>query len=353
MHEEMGVVSADTAFDISDGTVVQAPISTQPRETPKGRQRASRLRLAEAMALPILLVLVFGVFAALRPNEFPTLSNIRGIALTQSVLAILALGEILPLTVGDFDLSIGGNLALGVVLATGLPALQGLPLWAAVVITLVACTVVGAINGWLVNIVRVNAFIATLAMGLMLDGVALWYTKNQVIFNHIPQSLLNFGQNKLVGIPYPVVLVGVLAIIVWYLLEHTPTGRYCHAVGSNREAARLSGVRVERFGMIAFIGSGFLVGCAAITEASVIGSGDPTVGDPFLLPTFAAAFLGATAIRVGTFNVLGTIVAVATISLGIAGLELVGVSSYVQPIFNGAVLIAAVIATRFLRANTR
>jgi ribose transport system permease protein len=200
--------------------------------------------------------------------------------------------------------------------------------------------------------VKVNAFIATLAVGLILDGGAVWYTRQQVIFQGVPQGLLKFGENRIAGIPYPVVLVGVLAIVIWYFLEHTPTGRYLHAVGSNREAARLSGVAVKRFGILGFMAAGFLVGVAAITEAAVIGSGNPTIGDPFLLPTFAAVFLGATAIRVGSFNVAGTLVAVATIAIGIAGLELVGVPSYIEPIFNGAILIVAVIATRFLRSES-
>jgi ribose transport system permease protein len=322
------------------------------RETPDAWRRARRRRLAEACALPVLLVVLFVAFSVLKPLEFPTLSNIRGIALTQSVLAVLALAEMLPLIAGEFDLSIGGNMTMGVVLVTGLSAMQGLPLWASVVITLIASTLVGAVNGWLVNVVRVNAFIATLAIGLILDGGAVWYTKQQVIFQGIPQGLLSFAQDRLVGIPYPVLLVAILAIVIWYFLEHTPAGRYLHAVGSNREAARLSGVDVKRFGILAFMGCGFTVGIAAITEAAIIGSGNPTIGDPFLLPTFAAVFLGATAIRVGSFNVIGTLVAVATIAIGIAGLELVGVPSYIEPIFNGAILIVAVIATRFLRSET-
>jgi len=351
MHESPMAASAEAAIPSSEVPPDAVGGSSQ-RETTQIQRRARRLRLAEACALPVLLVVLFITFSGLRPSEFPTVSNIRGIAVTQSVLAILALAEMLPLIVGDFDLSIGGNLTMGVVLVTGLSAMQGLPLWASVVVTLIACTLVGLINGWLVNVVKVNAFIATLALGLILDGGAVWYTKQQVIFQGIPHGLLHFGQDRITGIPDPVVLVGILAIILWYFAEHTPTGRYLHAVGSNREAARLSGVDVKRFGILAFMGAGFMVGIAAITEAAIIGSGNPTIGDPFLLPTFAAVFLGATAIRVGSFNVIGTLVAVATIAIGIAGLELLGVPSYVEPIFNGAILITAVIATRFLRSES-
>jgi ribose transport system permease protein len=351
MQESPAITALDVPV-VSEEAAHDPVTPALPRQT-VGRKRSDRrLRLAEASALPALLVVLFIAFSALEPSKFASVSNLRGIALTQSVLAILALGEMLPLVSGEFDLSIGGNMTIGVVLVTGLSAMQGLPLWASIVLTLTACTLVGAVNGWLVNVVRVNAFIATLAMGLILDGAAVWYTKQQVIFQGIPQGLLKFGADRIAGIPDPVVLVAVLAMLLWYFAEHTPAGRYLHAVGSNREAARLSGVDVTRYGFLAFTGAGLIVGAAAITEAAIIGSGNPTIGDPFLLPTFAAAFLGATAVRVGSFNVIGTLVAVATIAIGIAGLELMGVPSYVEPIFNGVVLIIAIIATRFLRSET-
>jgi ribose transport system permease protein len=170
-----------------------------------------------------------------------------------------------------------------------------------------------------------------------------------VIYTKIPQSLPNFGKNKLLGIPYPVLTVIVIALIAWYLLEHTPLGRYFYALGGSKDASRLSGLNVSRLGIIAFMFSGFLAGAAGVLESAVIGTGNPSVGNSFLLPAFAAVFLGATTIKVGSFNTFGTVIAVVTIAVGVAGLELVGVPFYIEPIFNGGMLILAVLATRFLR----
>jgi ribose transport system permease protein len=256
-----------------------------------------------------------------------------------------------PLIVGDFDLSVAGNLGLGAILVTGLPSKNGIGLIPAMIFALLACTAVGLINGVLVHILRLNAFIATLATGLILGGLTDWYTQSQIIFENIPIALPDFGKDRLFGVPYPVLVVIAIAALAWYLLEQTPIGRYFYAVGGSREASRLSGLKVTKLGIGAFMISGFLAGVAGVLESAVVGTGNPAVGSSFLLPAFAAVFLGATAIRVGNFNVIGTLVAVLTIAVGVAGLQLIGLPFYIEPIFNGAMLIFAVLATKFLRRS--
>lgn len=305
-------------------------------------------RLAE-LALPIILILLIVLFSVLQPTIFPTLSNIRGILLTQSVLAILALGAMFPLIVGEFDLSIGGNLGLGAVLVTGLPSLQGLDLVTSIVIALFACTAVGLVNGIMVYLLKMNAFIATLASGLILGGLTDWYTKSQIISSDIPKALPDFGKARFFEVPFPVLLVVVIALIAWYVLEYTPFGRRLYAIGGSREASRLSGVHVTKLGIGAFMISGLLAGVAGVLESAVIGTGNPSVGASFLLPAFAAVFLGAAAIKIGRFNTLGTVIAVLTIAVGVAGLQLLGFPFYIEPIFNGGILIIAVLSIGALR----
>ncbi len=324
----------------------------------RGPDRGSRTdhgelarKILPIIGLPSILVLSFLLFSLLKPEIFPTWGNVKAILLTQSVLMILALGALLPLVVGEFDLSIGGNLSLSLILVTGLCSKQGMGLAPAIVIALAGSTFVGLINGVLVNWVRINAFIATLAMGLILQGAVVWYTNSQVIFENIPKALPNFGKSTLLGLPLPVVVVIVVMIVVGYVLTQTPLGRRFYAVGGSRDAARLAGIDVRRTSALAFIMGGFICGIAGVTEAAVIGTGNPTVGQPFLLPAFAACFLGATMNRFARFNVIGTILAVLTIAVGVAGLELNGVPYYIEPIFNGVVLLIAVTLSLRLRAD--
>ncbi|MEU6537149.1 ABC transporter permease [Streptomyces sp. NPDC047000] len=327
-------------------TVVEPATGPSPAPAP-----ARPRRPLSQWALPAITVAAAVVFSLLEPATFASWGNARAILLTQSILVVVAIAELFVLVTGDFDLSVGGNLALGGILTAGLPSLQGLPLVAAILLAVAACTLVGLVNGLLVNVVRINAFIATLSTGLILGGVATWYTNGKVIYEHIPPSLPAFGATDVLGIPKPVWLFAILMLVVYYVLEHTPFGRFLYAVGGSREAARLSGLNVRRLSVAAFTVSGFICGIAGVTAASVLGTGNPTVGPSYLLPAFAAVFLGATSFRGGSFNVFGTVLAVFAIAIGVTGLQAVGVPYYIEPVFNGLVLLAAVAASRRLRAD--
>ncbi len=305
--------------------------------------------VAARFALPFILVAFVVLFSLLRPDTFATTSNFKTILSQNSVLAVLAIGAMLPLIAGQFDLSVGAVLGVSEILVTGLTSKSGLPMGAALVLALTACVAIGLVNGILVAAVGINAFVATLATGTLLGGLVLWYTNGNVIVEGIPDSLTHLGQNELAGIPLPVVYVIVIAVIVGYVLRMTPVGRYLYAVGGSREAARLSGLDVNRLTLGSFVVASLLAGVAGIMLAAKLGSGNPTAGPPYLLPAFAACFLGSTAIRPGTFNVTGTVCAVLTIATGTTGLELMGVPFYIEPIFSGVVLILAALATRYLQ----
>lgn len=305
------------------------------------------IRLAR-FALPFILLGFSTFFSIVKTQSFFTLDNLRGILATHSVLAILALATMLPLIIGEFDLSVGANLGLAAILVTGLPSREGQGFAVAIAAALAASTTVGLINGLLVARGGINAFITTLGTGTVVTGGILWYTGGNVFYQNIPPTLLTIGSGDAAGIPYPVVLLAATGLILWYILEHTPLGRYLYALGGSRDAARLAGVRVQVLTVCAFTACGFLAGMAGVLESATLGSGNPTVGPDFLLPAFAAAFLGATAIKPGTYNVLGTLFAVFTLQTGIVGLQLLGVPFFIEPIFNGVALIVAVGATRLL-----
>lgn len=301
------------------------------------------------VALPVILVGFIAFFSFARPDRFYTADNLKTILATQSVLAILAIATIIPLVIGEFDLSVGANLGLAAIVVTGLSSEQGQGFTVSVVAALVASAAVGLLNGLLVAKVGVNAFISTLGMSTIISGAVLWYTGGNVFYENIPPTLLNLGKGDVGGIPVPTLFLAGAALVVWYMLEHVPIGRYLHALGGSKEAARLSGLHVVALTLFAFTLTGLLAGIAGVLQSATLGSGNPTVGPQFLLPAFAAAFLGATAITPGTYNVVGTVFAVFTLQTGIVGLELMGVPFFVEPIFNGVALILAVAVTRLLR----
>jgi ribose transport system permease protein len=307
---------------------------------PPGGEAAAHIqpltvRLA-GWALPTILALFVAVFSALKPDSFPTLLTLTTLLRTESVSAILAIALIFPLVVGEFDLSIGANLGLGAILTTGLTSQGILPLGPAIACAALTSGLVGAINGFLVANVGINALVATLGTSVIVTGSVLWYTHGAVFYENIPPALNALADRSALGVPLPAVFLAIVGLGSWYLLEQTPLGRYLYAVGSSKDR-------------IAFLIAGLLAGFAGVLQAAALGSGNPNVGPPFLLPAYSAAFLGATAVKTGTFNVLGTIVAVFTVAVGITGLQLLGVEFFVAPIFQGAALILAVTVARYLQ----
>jgi ribose transport system permease protein len=314
-----------------------------------------RLGLRGVALAPYALLIIFALFvlvySLLLPETFANIRTFRTLLRTESVSAILAIALIFPLIVGEFDVSVGAVLGLGAILVTGLPAIQDVPFGIAVPLAIAVCTLIGLINGLLVVKVGINALIATLGTSVIVSGLVFWYTGGNVIYSHIPPALLVLARLDVVGIPLPAIFLTAVAGLAWYVLEATPLGRYLHAIGGSKEAARLSGINVSGLTILAFVISGLLSGLAGVLQAAQLGSGNPTIGPAYLLPAFAAAFLGATAIRVNTFNVPGTVIAVFTVATGITGLVLMGVQFFVAPIFQGASLILAVAATRYLKTD--
>lgn len=310
--------------------------------------RLDRMLMAK-LALPFVMLLFIVFFSIARTDTFFTVRQAQTLIETQSVLAIVTIALVLPLVIGEFDLSVGANLGLGAILATGLAAKQGLPLTVAVLLALVCTTAVGLINGLLVAKGGINSLVVTLATSTMVAGAVLWYTGGAVIFDGVPDNLTNIAARKVVGIPIAGVYLIVIATAAWYVLTQTPRGRQLYALGDSQEASRLTGLNVPRLTIFSFTVCGLIAGFAGVLQASQIGSGNPSVGASYLLPAFAAVFLGATSIRVGKFNVWGAVIAVFTLAVGITGLQLMGVPYYIGPIFNGAALLIAVASVRVLR----
>lgn len=304
------------------------------------RHRSVNLGLHRFSGLYVLAVIIvtFGIWV---PDTFLTTQTLKSVASQQAVVAILALALLVPLAAGAFDLSVGAMLGLGVVLVCKFQS-DGMDFMLAIALTVAVGASVGAINAFVIVFLRVDSFIATLGTSSILGAMVYWVSGNQQIVTGISTQFVQLGQAAVWGIPLPVVYLAVLATLLLYLMEYRPLGRKLYATGGNEVAARLSGVQTDRLVAFSLILSGAIAALAGVIFAANIGSGSLTAGPPFLLPAFAALFLGSTQIHNGRVNVLGTLVAIYVLGAGVKGLLLVGAPFWVGDLFDGIALIAAV-----------
>jgi ribose transport system permease protein len=321
--------------------------SSEPAKTPRPRRR-NQATLVERFAGPAFLVVMFIGFAITQPDTFPTYNNLIAVANNQTITALVALGLLVPLAAGVFDISIGGILTLSVILSTLLfQTTDGdMPVPVVILATLGVGIAAGLFNAILVVRLRIEPFIVTLGSGSFFIGISQLIANGKVISEHIPKGFTDLGRGEPLGIPAPLIYVGVLAVVLGYVFVMTPLGRKIYATGANREASRLAGVQTDRILYLAFMTSGVCAAAAGLLYAMRIGAGQPEVGGQYLLPAYAAAFLGSTMIRPGRFNVLGLLIGLAIIAIGINGLQLNGIPSWVIPTFQGAALILAVVLTK-------
>lgn len=315
------------------------PIHTE-RAANRQPASASILRFLSMYGLLLLLVAEFVVFAILLPKTFPTEFNIRAMLSDKSIVALLALAQMVPVATASFDLSIGYGIGLYHILAVGLIINQGVPWPMVIVLVLVVGAAVGLTNGVLVTRVGIDPFIASLGVGTFLYGVAYWYAPTQIV-GQLPQGFKDLAGNPF-GIPLPFVFVVLVSIALWIMFERLPVGRYLYMLGANPRAAELVGISPRRYITFAFVVSGLITAFAGILLGAKLQVASTAVGPNYLLPAFVGALLGSTTIRPGRVNVLGTLVAVFVLAVAVAGLQQLGAQFFVEPMFNGLMLVAAV-----------
>ncbi|GAQ64248.1 ABC transporter permease [Streptomyces scabiei] len=318
-----------------------------PTGQSRGTGGGSRLRghVIGTYGLLTLTVLLFLVFSLTLPDTFPTLDNISSILSNQSIPAMLALGAMIPIVTGKFDLSVGYGLGLAHVLTMQLIVHNGWPWPMACLVVIVGGGVIGVFNGLLVEFAKIDSFIATLGTGSVLYAFTGWITDGARIVpgtQGLPPAFTDLYDSKVLGLPVPAFYVLGLAVVLWLLLERLPLGRYLYVIGSNARAADLVGIPTRRYGVYAFAGSGIVVGFAGVLLAAQQQIGNPSVGMDYLLPAFVGALLGSTAIKPGRANAAGTVVAVAILAIGLAGIQQLGAEFWATSLFNGGTLLLAV-----------
>lgn len=297
----------------------------------------------ERFALPVFLVVLI-LFFFINPassEAFRSMPNILNILGNQSVTALVALAMVIPLVVGYFDLSVAAIAGLSNVATATVIATMGQPIWVGISVGIGVGLVAGAVNIFLVAGLRLNAFIATLGTYTLIGGFLQYFTHGTTVLG-LPPEFGRWGSRVFLGLPLPFWLLIVVAVLIWYFLMQTPSGRQLEAVGSNESAARLVGIPVDRLVAFSFLGSAFVASIAGVLLTSRQGGADPTSGPAFLFPALAAVFLGATAFRPGRYNVWGTVIGIFLLAVAINGFTLLGADSWVAPVFNGAALVLAV-----------
>jgi ribose transport system permease protein len=327
-------------------TSSDVPVALAAAQTPARSFSASALgsRILRQYSLVFLLVASFVLYSTWSKTSsvFLTGDSLRVMVAGQAVIGVLTLGILVTMVAGNFDLSVGNIAGLSQIMTATLYAKHGWGLWPGIIAGVVIGGFVGGINGVLVTMLRVDPFIITLGTASAILGFVDWYTKDQSIVTGIPASISNFGKNNFVGVPDIVWVLAAVAVVIYYLLEHTPYGRNLHAIGSNRAAARLVGIRVERSIALAFVINGLFAGVAGVLMLARAGAGNPQIPPTLALTALAGAFLGAASFKVGRLNVPGTIIALLFLAVNITGLQYAGVDNWINEMFTGLSLIFAI-----------
>ncbi|RUM19988.1 ABC transporter permease [Rhizobium vallis] len=299
-------------------------------------------RLIPVYGLVILTVGLIMIFSILLPDTFPTVLNVRSIVSDKAIIALLSLAAMIPMASGRIDLTVGYGIVLWHILAISLQTAYGLPWPVAVLIVLALGVLTGFINGLLVEVAKIDSFIATLGTGTVLYALALWHTGGRQVVGVLPDGFYALNGTMLFGLPITGFYVLLIAICMWIVLEYLPIGRYLYAIGANPKAAALNGIPVRKFVIGAFVTSGLLAALTGVLLASKLRIGQASVGLEYLLPALVGAFLGSTTIKPGRVNVWGTLIGVIILAVGISGIQQFGGSFFVEPLFNGVTLLIAI-----------
>lgn len=301
----------------------------------------------------VAAALVIFVGFALASDRFLSVGNLSNILVQISVLMVVSSGLTVAVSSGEFDLSVGQVASLSGVLVAGLMIWAGLPVAAAIALSILAGVAIGVVNGLLVTWLRIPSLIATLAMGPIALGLNYAYTNGDSIYAQMPDSFYSIAKGKLFGVvPVPIVIALVVVAVFYVLLNRTRLGRSIVATGANIQAARLSGIKVNRARIVALVLSALGAAMGGIMLTARLGTGQSGAGDAYLMDSLTAVFLGMTAFKPGRATVQGTLVGVIIIGMLDNGLNLLGAPFYLQNEVRGIVMIAAV-SLAVLRSEIR
>lgn len=318
------------------------------------RSAVSALRdVVYRYGLLVILVALIAFFTATQP-AFGTWQNALVILQSVAIVSIVALGVTVSLTVDGFDLSVGSTVSFSVMLSASSLVYWDLGTVPSVLLGVLSGVIVGSLNGLLIVVARIPDLLATLGSMFVFQGLALMITSGSSVSagssyrgepapGRFTEGFLWLGRGKVLGVPVPVIVMLLLAAVIGLYLARTRQGRILAAIGSNAEATRLAGVRVDRFTFLAYVISGALAGTGGVLLAARLGRGDVGAGSSYLLEAVAAALIGFAVLGVNRPNVFGTIVGAVFVGVVINGFTMFNAPYYTQDLIKGALLVGALV----------
>jgi len=331
------------------------PESASPSNGPA---RRSGVQARQKLLAFASLVALLAVFSLLKPDAFMTQDNVIGILQSTTVIGVLALASTFVIITSGIDLSVGVLMTFCAVMAGVFMVNLGLPMPLGIVATLAMGALAGATSGLAITRLKVPPFIATLGMMMLLKGASLIITNARPIYFSDVEGFDQIALGSLIGdvlpglpIPNGVLILFVVAVLCAVILNKTVLGRYTFALGSNEEAARLSGVNVDRWKLIVYTFGGGICGIAGLLIASRLNSAQPALGQGYELDAIAAVVIGGTSLSGGVGTIMGTVIGAFIMSVLINGLRIMSVAQEWQMVLTGLIVILAVYADRLRSAQ--
>ena len=316
-----------------------------------GRRAWSLRTFGERYLLAIVWLAMAVFFAVSKPASFLQTATIHSIFTSGDVYVFLGLAALITSVVGELDLSVAFIMGLSATVVPVLVSQIGLNVWLASLVALVVAVLAGLLNAVIIVVLRVDSLIATLGTGTVLLGIANGISNNNSV-GGLPQSFALIATFDVLGLPAAFWYGVVLAAGIAYFLAFTPLGRHMAFVGSNREVARLAGIRVDRIRFGTYLAGALVAGIAGVLLAAQLGGFQAAAAATYLLPTFAILFLSAAVVRPGRFNPIGVLIAAYFIATGTLGLQLFGFSYWTAQVFYGCSLVIAVALVTLVRRKT-
>ncbi|MGP6170001.1 ABC transporter permease [Microbacterium sp. A204] len=334
--------------------------TTQPSTTttnvvipqPVSPLRRISMDLLSRYALVILWIIMLLVLLALVPGDVSAINAMRTVFSQITPVVFLALGVVITMSVGEFDLSFAGIFSIAAVAVPSLAVLHGWPILPAVLGAIALALVFGAINAALVVGLGINSVVVTLGTWSVAGGLA-FLLSGETTVSGLDPALAAISTGRFLGLPHLFWYGVILVVIVAYIMGATPIGRHMTFVGSNRAVAALAGISVGRVRVGAYLASSLLAGLAGVVISIGNGGFNPASASAYLLPTFAAVFLGTVAVVPGRFNPIGMLIAAYFLITGVFGLQLLGLTGWVTEVFYGAALIIAVTVSHLLQRRVK
>ena len=298
---------------------------------------AEAVRRLSVLGILLLICLVF----ALGSSEFLTASNLLNVALQTSIIAIVAIGMTFVILTAGIDLSVGSLMALCGAVAAGIAVRQGMDTYLSISTDLGVGLILGAFNGLMIVRGGIPPFVATLSMLAIARGLTLVYTQGRPIAG-LDERFIYWGTGQVWGIPIPVIIMIVIAVIAHIITRYTPFGLHVYSTGGNEETTRLAGISPDRIKIAVYMISGFLAALGGILLTARLWSAQPNAAAGWELDAIAAPVLGGTSLFGGVGSIGGTVIGAFIIGVLSNGLNLMGVPSYYQQVIKGLVLILAV-----------